>query len=190
VSRNRRRYGGYLIHVGILVFFVAFAGSAFKVTREVTLSPGQTAELKSPFGHTWTFTFLGVSQYSTLNRIVSAATLELQRDGRHAGRLTSEKRQHVNSFGEPTFQPSTEVGIRSGLREDLYVVYAGSIAGTEQSNFAITINPLVWWVWAGGVILVVGGIVAMWPGGRATVPVRVRSEAQAGFEARLVETEA
>jgi cytochrome c-type biogenesis protein CcmF len=70
----------------------------------------------------------------------------------------------------------------------LYVVYAGSIAGTEKSNFAITINPLVWWVWAGGVILVLGGLLAMWPGGRAAVPVRARSGAQAGFEARLVET--
>ncbi|HEX9893645.1 MAG TPA: cytochrome c-type biogenesis CcmF C-terminal domain-containing protein, partial [Gemmatimonadales bacterium] len=190
IDRNRRRYGGYLVHVGILVFFVAFAGSAFKVTKEVTLSPGDTTQLKSPFGHTYTFTFLGVSQYSTLNRFVSAATLEVQRDGKPEGRLSSEKRQHMNSLGENTFQPSTEVGIRSGLREDLYVVYAGSIAGTEKSNFAITINPLVWWVWAGGVILVIGGLLAMWPGGRATVPVPARSEAQAGFEARLVGTEA
>ncbi len=190
VSRNRRRYGGYLVHVGVLVYFVAFAGSAFKITREVTLTPGDTTEIRSPFGHTYTFTFMGVSQYNALNRVVSAATFNVKKDGTDTGLLTSEKRQHVDSFGRPTFQPSTEVGIRSGLREDLYVVYAGSIAGTEQSNFAITINPLVWWVWAGGVILVCGGILAMWPGGRAAVPVRVRSEAQAGFEARLVETEA
>jgi cytochrome c-type biogenesis protein CcmF len=190
ISRNRRRYGGYLVHLGILVYFVAFAGSAFKVTKEVTLSPGQVTEIKSPFGHSYSFTFLGVSQYAALNRKVSAATLEVRKNGKAQGIIHSEKRQHVNSFGEPTFQPSTEVGIRSGLREDLYVVYAGSIAGTEQSNFAITVNPLVWWVWAGGVILVIGGLLAMWPGGRATVPVRARTEAQAGFEARLVETEA
>jgi cytochrome c-type biogenesis protein CcmF len=188
VDRNRRRYGGYLVHVGILTFFVAFAGSVFKVTKEVTLSPGESTELKSPFGHTYQFSFLGVSQYQALNRFVSAATLEVSRDGKSAGRISSEKRQHKNSLGDDTFQPSTEVGIRSDLREDLYVVYAGSIAGTEKSNFAITINPLVWWVWAGGVILVLGGLLAMWPGGRAAVPVRARSGAQAGFEARLVET--
>jgi cytochrome c-type biogenesis protein CcmF len=190
VDRNRRRYGGYLVHVGILVLFVAFAGSVFKVTREVTLAPGETVAVKSPFGHTYSLTFLGVSQYNALNRFVSAATLEVQKDGKADGRITSEKRQHRNSLGQDTFQPSTEVGIRSGLREDLYVVYAGSIAGTEKSNFAITINPLVWWVWAGGVILVFGGLLAMWPGGRAAVPVRVKSEVQAGFEARLVGTEA
>lgn len=190
IDRNRRRYGGYLVHVGILVFFVAFAGSAFKVTQEVTLSPGESTRVKSPFGHTYELTFLGVSQYQALNRFVSAASLEVKRDGRNEGRISSEKRQHKNSLGEDTFQPSTEVGIRSGLREDLYIVYAGSVAGTEKSNFAITINPLVWWVWAGGVILVLGGLLAMWPGGRAAVPVRARTGAQAGFEARLVGTEA
>jgi cytochrome c-type biogenesis protein CcmF len=190
IGRNRRRYGGYLVHLGVLVYFVAFAGSIFKITKEVTLVPGEKVELKSPFGHTYSFTFLGISQYEALNRQVSSASLEVRKDGKAGGVLTSEKRQHVNSFGEPTFQPSTEVGIRSGLQEDLYVVYAGSVGGTERSNFAITLNPLVWWVWAGGVILVIGGLTTMWPGGRATVPVAASSSAQAGFEARLIGTEA
>ncbi len=190
VNRNRRRYGGYLVHVGILVYFVAFTGMAFKVTREVTLSPGETATIESPYGHTYTFTSLGVSQYAALNRIVSAATLEVQKDGTNIGVIKSEKRQHVDSFGQKTFEPSTEVGIRSDLREDLYVVYAGSIGGTERANFAISINPLVWWVWAGGVILVMGGLLAMWPGGRAATPTGRRTEAQAGFETQLVGAEA
>jgi cytochrome c-type biogenesis protein CcmF len=187
VGRNRRRYGGYLVHVGILVYFVAFAGSAFKVTREVTLSPGESVEVRSPYGHTYAFTHLGVSQYEALNRLVSAATLELRRDGEKIGVIKSEKRQHVDSFGNKSFEPSTEVGIRSDLREDVYVVYAGSIAGTEQANFAITINPLVWWVWAGGVILVLGGLLTMWPGGRVAAPA-LRKDVQAGFEAQLVGT--
>ena len=187
VGRSRRRYGGYLVHVGILVYFVAFAGSAFKVTREVTLSPGESVEVRSPYGHTYAFTHLGVSQYEALNRLVSAATLELRRDGEKIGVIKSEKRQHVDSFGKKSFEPSTEVGIRSDLREDVYVVYAGSIAGTEQANFAITINPLVWWVWAGGVILVLGGLLTMWPGGRVAAPA-LRKDVQAGFEAQLVGT--
>ena len=94
VGRNRRRYGGYVVHVGILTYMVAFAGMAFKVTREVTLAPGQTAELRSPYGHTYQLTHLGVSQYQQLNRFVSAASLEVKRDGVGIGRLTSEKRQH------------------------------------------------------------------------------------------------
>lgn len=189
VNRNRRRYGGYLVHVGILLCFAAFAGMAFKVTEEVTLSPGQTAEVRGAAGHVYTFKSLGVSQYNAFNRIVTAATLEVTRDGKPLGVIKSEKRQHVDSFGNKTFEPSTEVGIRSGLREDIYVVYAGSIGGTEQANFAISINPLVWWVWFGGVVLVAGGLLAMWPGGRTTAPV-TRRDVQAGFEAQLVGTEA
>ncbi|HSM17780.1 MAG TPA: cytochrome c-type biogenesis CcmF C-terminal domain-containing protein, partial [Gemmatimonadales bacterium] len=75
----------------------------------------------------------------------------------------SEKRQHVDSFGRPQFQPSTEVGIRYNLQEDLYVVYAGSVQGTEEAVFRFTINPLVVWLWLGGVLLIIGGITTMWP---------------------------
>ena len=188
VGRSRRRYGGYLVHVGILIYIAAFAGMAFRVTREVTLLPGETTELRSPFGHTYRLTHLGVSQYPQLNRFVSAASLEVRKDGVRIGRLTSEKRQHLDSFGRPTFEPSTEAAIRSDIREDLYVVYAGTVGGTDQATYAITINPLVMWVWIGGAILIFGGIVTMWPGGPA-IKARRPSEAQAGYEASLAGTE-
>src|SRR5207245_503724 len=100
-----------------------------------TLRPGEAATLKSPYGWTYTFTHLGVSQYDALNRQVTAATLEVARDGKRLGVLTTEKRQHVDGLGRTTFQPSTEVGIRSDLREDLYVVLAGLVNGTEQAVF-------------------------------------------------------
>ena len=185
VGRNRRRYGGYIVHVGILVYVVAFAGMAFKVTREVTLVPGQSTEVRSPFGHTYRLTHMGVSQYPQLNRFVSAASLEVRKDGVRKGRITSEKRQHLDSFGRPTFEPSTEAGIWSDFREDLYVVYAGTVGGTDQATYAITINPLVMWVWLGGAILILGGIITMWPGG-PQITQRRRSEAPAGYAAELV----
>ncbi|HEV8612935.1 MAG TPA: cytochrome c-type biogenesis CcmF C-terminal domain-containing protein, partial [Gemmatimonadales bacterium] len=185
ISRNRRRYGGYVVHLGFLTYIVAFAGMVFKVTREVTLTPGQSAELRSPYGHTYRLTHLGVSQYPQLNRFVSAATLEVRKDGVRLGRITSEKRQHLDSFGRNSFEPSTEVGIWSNLREDLYVVYAGSVNGTEEATYAITINPLVLWVWLGAGILITGGIITMWPGG-PVITQRRRSEAQAGYQAPLL----
>jgi cytochrome c-type biogenesis protein CcmF len=183
IARNRRRYGGYLVHVGIITYFVAFAGYAFKREQEATLRPGQSVELRSPFGHTYKFTHLGISQYEALNRIVSAATVEVYKDGHREGLITSEKRQHVDSFKRPTFEPSTEVGIRSDLREDVYVVFAGAINGTEEAVYRFNINPLVWWVWAGGFILVFGGIVTMWPGGGPAV--RAPRQVMAGYEASL-----
>ena len=184
IGRNRRRYGGYIVHVGMLIYFVAFAGMAFKRQQEATLKPGDSVEMQSPFGHRYRFTHMGVSQYESLNRIVSAATLQVTKDGRSLGLMTSEKRQHVDSFKRPTFEPSTEVGIRSTLQEDLYIVYAGSVDGTEEAVYRFNLNPLVWWVWFGGMVLVFGGILTMWPGGGPTGAVPRR--AQAGYEVALV----
>ncbi len=187
VARNRRRYGGYIVHVGMVIYFVAFAGMAFKTEMEATLRPGDAATLRSPFGHTYTFTHLGVSQFEQLNRVVTQASVQVTKDGRAVGVVNSEKRQH---FSEPapgvrqkSFEPSTEVGIRSTLQEDLYIVYAGSVAGTEEAVYRFSLNPLVLWVWIGGVVLVVGGLITMWPGG-PTGPGVTRA-AQAGYEVQL-----
>jgi cytochrome c-type biogenesis protein CcmF len=187
MGRNRRRYGGYLVHVGILTYFVAFAGEAFKVEKEATLKPGQSLQLKSPFGHTYTFTHVGISQYKELNRYVSAASVQVQKDGKAEGTITSEKRQHftINEMGaeEKSFEPSTEVGIRSGLQEDVYIVFAGAVNGTEEAVYRFNLNPLTWWVWAGGVILVLGGLVTMWPGGGTQLA--PKRGAQSGYGVEL-----
>ncbi|HEX9293085.1 MAG TPA: heme lyase CcmF/NrfE family subunit [Gemmatimonadales bacterium] len=186
LSRNRRRYGGYIVHVAIVLLFVAFAGMAFKTETQATLRPGETATLQGSDGHVYAFTHLGISQYNALNRQVTAALVEVRRDGKSIGRLRTEKRQHVDGLGRPTFEPSTEVGIMSGLRVDLYVVLAGLVNGTEQAVFRFTINPLVWWVWFGGLVLVIGGLIVLWPGG---VVVAVKgskvSSAQAGYAVKL-----
>src|SRR5438128_481525 len=182
VGRNRRRYGVYIVHTGILILFIAFAWMSFKTETQVTLRPGERATIRSPYGWTYRLTHLGISQYDAPNRQVTAATLEVERDGKRLGVMTTEKRQHVDGLGRPTFQPSTEVGIRSDLREDLYIVLGGVVNGTEQAVFRFTINPLVWWVWYGGVVLVLGGLVVMWPGDGSPAVKRV----QAGYAVRLV----
>src|SRR6059036_3561239 len=183
LARNRHRYGGYIVHTGIVMLFVAFSGMAFKTETEATLRPGESVSLRSPYGSTYTFTHLGISQYDALNRVVTAAAVEVRRDGKRIGMLNPEKRQHVDSFGRPTFQPSTEPSIMSLLREDLYGVLGGVVNGTEEAVFRFTINPLVWWVWYGGMIVALGGLVVMWPGGGGS-PAAKRS--QAGYAVRLV----
>ncbi|HEU4699199.1 MAG TPA: heme lyase CcmF/NrfE family subunit [Gemmatimonadales bacterium] len=183
VARNRRRYGGYVVHAGILIYCAAFAGMAFQRSEEATLKPGESVTVRSPFGHTYHLTHVGLSQYDELNRTVTAATMRVAIDGTPAGLLTSEKRQHFVQPGdastrENSFEPSTEVGIRSSLREDLYLVFAGSIDGSETAVYRVNVNPLVWWVWAGGVVLVFGGLLTMWPGAAGAA----RDEALAGAE--------
>ena len=194
VGRNRRRYGGYVVHLAIVTYFVAFAGSAFNANLEASLKPGESVNLASPWGYDYTFTHIGVSQYDEMNRLVSAATVEVARDGERVGIMKSEKRQHFTctqpispcprNLRQQSFEPSTEAGIRSDLREDIYIVYAGSVEGTEETYYKFTLNPLVWWLWFGGFVLVVGGVITLWPG--TTVRTTRRSDTQGGYAAQLV----
>jgi cytochrome c-type biogenesis protein CcmF len=162
IGRNRRRYGGYVVHLGIVVLFSAFAGLAFKREHDVTLKPGDAFETRDPWGHKWRFVSQGVSRYETLNRDVTAIALDTYRDGRRLGLLTTEQRQYRDSRGMPTFNPSTEVGILTSAKQDVYVVLAG-VTGDETAELRINFNPLVVWVWIGGGIMAIGGLIVMWP---------------------------
>ena len=161
VGRNRRRYGGYIVHAGIVVLFCAFAGLAFKKDHDVQLRAGESKELVDPLGHHWRFVSQGVSTSETLNRFVTAVGLEVWRDGKNEGILTSEKRQYFDSNKQPQFEPSTEVGIRTSPKGDLCVVLAG--VRDETAELRISFNPLVVWVWIGGMIMAFGGLIVMWP---------------------------
>jgi cytochrome c-type biogenesis protein CcmF len=163
VARNRRRYGGYIVHAGIVMIFAAFAGMAFRgVHGDVRLGPGETFSATDPYGRAWTFTNQGISEFTALNRRVAGVTLATTIDGAVGPILSSEKRQHVDSRGNPTFEPSTEVGIHSTARQDVYVVLAG-IVGDQVASLSITFNPLVVWVWLGGALMALGGLIVMWP---------------------------
>jgi cytochrome c-type biogenesis protein CcmF len=162
VGRNRRRYGGYVVHLGMVMIFAAFAGLAFKKEFDVTLNTGETFETTDPWGHRWTFVSQGVSRFEALNRQVTALVLQPVRDGKPTRVITTEKRQHVDSRGVPTFEPSTEVGLLESHLQDVYVVLAG-VTGEDTAEVRITFNPLVWWVWYGGMIMAIGGLIVMWP---------------------------
>jgi cytochrome c-type biogenesis protein CcmF len=194
-GRNRRRYGGYVVHLGIVAYFVGFVGMAFRTDLQVALAPGETATLASPFGYDYTFTHMGISQFKALNRYVTAATVDVRRDGKRVAVIRSEKRQHFScrvavspcpqGSESASFQPSTEAGIHSDYREDIYVVFAGIAEDTEEAIYRFTLNPLVWWIWFGGGVLVVGGVIVMWPGGGPTR--RAPRRTIAGYAAKLVD---
>jgi cytochrome c-type biogenesis protein CcmF len=148
--------------MGVVVVFAAFEGLAFKKEFDVTLKDGDSKELVDPYGHKWKFVSQGLSQYDLLNRQVVALALDLTRDGKASGVLTTEKRQHVDSRGAPTFEPSTEVGIKSSWRQDVYVVLAG-VREDQSAEIRVTFNPLVRWVWLGGGLMALGGLIVMWP---------------------------
>ena len=161
IARNRRRYGGYIVHAGIVILFCAFAGLAFKKDHDVQIKAGETKVLVDPLGHRWRFVSQGISTSETLNRFITAIGLEVFRDDVRLGILTSEKRQYFDSQKQPVFEPSTEVGIRTSAMLDLYVVLAG--VRDDTAELRISFNPLVVWVWIGGIVMAIGGLIVMWP---------------------------
>ncbi|HEX6926196.1 MAG TPA: heme lyase CcmF/NrfE family subunit [Longimicrobiaceae bacterium] len=174
LQRNRRRYGGYIVHAGLVVTFMGFAGQAYDVEEQFVLQPGDTAQVRSPFGHTYTLTYQDMSWYTATNMTKLIASLYVSKDGRPAGVMTAEQRAYRQ---RP--ETSTEVGIKRAWNEDLYVILAGVddanavLQGTNQrplTTFRILVNPLVPWIWLGGLIMAIGTLIAMWP----TAPGAVR----------------
>lgn len=168
ISRNRRRWGGYIVHAGVVFVFAAFAGSAFDVEIRESLEPGESVSVASPFGHTYTLTYEGVSSSREANFDRWVALMTVERNGEAAGALTSERR-----FYRVNRQLVTEVGIRSTPLEDLYVILAdvadfeGMVDNDPNAQrivAQIQVNPLVGWIWYGGLIITIGALVSMWPG--------------------------
>ncbi len=175
VGRNRRRYGGYIVHAGIVMLFAAFAGMAFKEEFDVNLKTGEQFETKDPYGHTWKFVSQGVSTSERPDRTAIAVGLQAFRDGKPQGIILSEKRQYLDAQRQPLFNPITEVGIKYAAKQDTYIVLAG-VRDKDTAELRITFNPLVVWVWAGGFLMMIGGLVVMWPQAE-------RRNAQAGYVA-------
>jgi cytochrome c-type biogenesis protein CcmF len=181
VGRNRRRYGGYIVHVGLVVVFMGFAGQAYDVERQVVLRPGESTEVESPFGHSYRLTYQDMSWYPATNMTKLVASMRVERNGRPAGLLTAEHRQYRQRQ-----ELATEVGIRRAWNEDLYLIMAGIddpngiVQGTNPrpvTTFRILVNPLVPWIWIGGILMAIGSLIGMWPAAPAAPSVRRREPA-------------
>ncbi len=171
VARNRRRWGGYIVHVGIVLIFTAFAASSFDEELQQHMEPGERLEITSPFGHTYGLTYQGLStQMRSGNMIWQAVALvEVEKDGKPLGFLRTEKRRYVAQES-----PVTEVGIRSTPFEDLYLILAavddlegtlGNAPASEGITLEAQVNPLVSWIWYGALVFTFGSLIALWPTG-------------------------
>jgi len=174
VSRNRRRWGGYIVHVGIVLIFMAFAGAAYNVDQRVHMVPGDVAEVTSPLGHTYQLTYEGLSvslangQRNLMWQAI--ATVSVSKDGEPQGILTTEKRRYTTQ--EPNAPPMTEVGIRSYPLEDLYLILSalddieGAVSARSDAqglDLQVLVKPLVSWIWLGCLVLTAGTLIALWP---------------------------
>ena len=171
VTRNRRRWGGYIVHVGFVMVCIAFAGAAYNTDNRFNVQPGDVVEVSSPFGHTYQLTYEGLSvsigrgQRNLLWQAI--ATVSIAVDGDPKGIRTTEKRVYVTADNQ-----MTEVGIRSTVQEDLYLILSalndtnGALnnqAGAQGIDLQVLIKPLVNWIWIGTFMLAIGTIIALWP---------------------------
>jgi cytochrome c-type biogenesis protein CcmF len=192
VTRNRRRWGGYTVHVGMVMIFMGFAGSAYNVDVRQHMVPGDVVEVESPFGHSYELTYEGLSISAGRGQRNLAwqwiALVSVKKDGNPVGNLTTEKRQYVTAD-----QPMTEVGIRSTPVEDLYIILSaidnlnGALseeASDQGIDLQVLVKPLIGWIWFGTLILAVGSLLALWPSvERRTVPKEARTERPVPAEA-------
>jgi len=162
---QRSRYGGYIAHVGIVVLLAALAGLSFGRRYDTTLRTGESYQATDPFGHVWRFVSQGVSQFDQADYVVAILALDAYRDGKRLGLITSERRTFRDVQGNQLFEPSTQVGMHSTAMLDTYVVPADlrRERGSDIARLHVEFNPLGMWVWVGGIVTIVGGIVALWP---------------------------
>ncbi|HHL70863.1 MAG TPA: heme lyase CcmF/NrfE family subunit, partial [Bacteroidetes bacterium] len=150
--RNKRRYGGYIVHLGVIMIFVGITGSsAFQKEIFATVKPGETIELDGYVMH-----YKGLVDQSSEHAQQIAARIDVQKNGREIGTLYPAKMLHKKH------DPVSEVAIRQTLKEDLYLILT-NWDETQQASIKALVNPLVAWIWIGGTVMIIGSLIALGP---------------------------
>ncbi len=162
VRRNTRRYGGYIVHFGIVVMFIGIAGGAFNRSSEQEMGFGDAITLGQ-----YRLVCQSYSQDSNKNYDTEFALLDVYKGGKKITQLAPERRFYVASQ-----TPSTMVALHSTLESDLYVIYEGKNPDTDKPIIKVFLNPLMNWIWIGVLIVVAGTGLALVPS-LTRAPVRI-----------------
>ena len=155
VMKNRRRYGGYIVHIGIILITFGIIGSqVFSQEMKTRLAIGQKAEIGG-----YEVLYKGLEKTEIQNGTAIYANLAVFKNNKLISTARPEKVFYSNSE-----RPFSEVSIHSTLKEDLYIVLQNWLDGGRAADFMFKINPLVIWMWIGSFILTFGGLLALWPG--------------------------
>tara|TARA_B100000586_G_scaffold225091_1_gene172641 strand:+ start:490 stop:2454 length:1965 start_codon:yes stop_codon:yes gene_type:complete len=160
VSKNRSRYGGYVVHLGIVFMFVGFTGHAFDQEKEFSLKVGESNYVAG-----YNFKLIQMSETERPNHYAWISDLRVTNDeGKFVTNLHPEKRIYFHRNPDPNRrQPHSELDIYTTMNRDIYSIFSGVDSENSVAFIKIMVNPLVQWVWLGGYILVFGTIVALWP---------------------------
>ena len=151
--RNTRRYGGYLVHMAVVVMFIGFAGSAFNQETQAEMDVGD----KLPLGR-YEFELKELTEDNNPNYASGVAVIDVYRDGEFLQELKPERRRY-HASGQGTGIPA----IRARLKEDVYLVFAGLATEGQRPVIGAYIKPLVNWIWIGAWMLVMGTLIALIP---------------------------
>jgi cytochrome c-type biogenesis protein CcmF len=164
VDKSRRRYGGYIVHVGIMCMFLGFVGTAWMVEEEAILKPGETHVIGD-----YQLTYKGTrmcpgnpacspEEQAEMGKRMLFADLEVTKNGRALGTIHPAKFIYTSPP-----QTTSEVGMIRGLRSDLYTVLAVADPQTKKATFKLHVNPFVSWIWVGLMVLIGGCTLSLWP---------------------------
>lgn len=162
ILKNKRRYGGYIVHLGVVMMFVGFTGSAFNTERNIELSVGEQTTIKD-----YTLVFRNIEEGEDPNYVYLQLTLDVLKNGKQIDTLRPERRYYYASE-----QTTSEIAIKSSLLEDFYVVFAGIDSEESPAAIQIYVNPLVAWIWIGGFTLAIGTLMTVLPDTREKRRVR------------------
>jgi cytochrome c-type biogenesis protein CcmF len=156
--KSRRRYGGYVVHLGVVIVAIGIAGSsAYKKEIEATLRPGETLVFDR-----YSLQFDSLWAIREPHRDVVGATVSVSAAGRALGDFVPRLNYYPNS-DTPILTPA----VRYALREDLYLTLMAYAQDGSTATLKAFISPLVSWIWIGGLVIGLGALFALWPGGKA-----------------------
>ena len=158
IGRNRRRYGGYVVHAAIVMLAIGIAGSsAYDTSRTARLAPGESLKVRD-----YTLTYRGLTNSRSSNAIETRATIDVTRGGRQIAVMHPGKNDYPIEQ-----QVSNEVSIRSDwlTGEDLFLI-TEQVNGNGTIDFKAIINPLVNMIWLAGLVFLLGSVITLWPDAR------------------------
>jgi cytochrome c-type biogenesis protein CcmF len=157
LSRASRRYGAYVIHLGMVLMCFGFSGAAGDTEGQAALAPGREMAIEG-----YRVRFDGSRVEENLERKMLFADLTVLRGSERLGRLAPAR----FFYAKPPGASTSEVSILTTAREDVYVILNGVNERTGVGSFRVIVRPLVAWIWVGGTLMVVGAIVCLLPSRR------------------------
>jgi cytochrome c-type biogenesis protein CcmF len=172
VGRNRRRYGGYIIHVGVVLAALGIIGMQFfQTATQGSVAEGSTLQLD---GYTMTYKSLAVFDTAD-GRNVARAVVDVSKDGKFLAELYPRRDYFYESQ-----QQMTIPGVRSTLQDDVYIILVDwQPIASQGATFKIYHNPLINWLWTGALLFILGSLIAVWPE-RDVEPVKQTVRARKG----------